>query len=342
LNFPAALPLNQWVHVAISFNLYRATVYTNGVALSPQLTGQPCSVGGHNQLQLNGTGYGYGIGCYLDECAWFTNCLSDAEVASIYYAGANSLNMGAPVVYTNNGFVIGLTGVSLPTGQKYYGDGSGLTNLNAGVGSILTNGGNSGSAFFSIDPGVWGTSSEAFGIAANALGNYSFAAGEQAAANGPESTAIGYSAVVNLVGTNGVAIGFQATVTSPNGVAIGAGASTDTGIAIGEGVIVSGPQVVLGNANITNTILQGVVNGNGAGLTNLNASQLSGAANTFTAGNSLIINSNAWNLVTATNGAENFSTVMTTSNGVLTFIYCSNGVAFPYFIEQGGSGGIIP
>jgi hypothetical protein len=72
------------------------------------------------------------------------------------------------------------------------------------------------------------------------------------------------------------------------------------------------------------------------------ASQLSGAANTFTAGNSLIINSNACNLVTATNGAENFSTVMTTSNGVLTFIYCSNGVAFHYFIEQGGSGGIIP
>jgi hypothetical protein len=163
--------------------------------------------------------------------------------------------------------VIGLTGVSLPTGQKYYGDGSGLTNLNAGGGSILTNGGNSGSAFYSIDPGVWGESSEAFGIAANALGKYSFAAGEQAAANGSDSTAIGYSAGVNLAGAAGVAIGFQATVTSTNGVAIGAGAYTDTGIAIGEGVIVSGPQVVLGNANITNTILQGVVNGNGAGLT---------------------------------------------------------------------------
>jgi hypothetical protein len=330
------------VHVAVVCNLYNATVYTNGVALSPQLTGAPWSVNGYNQLSINDTGWGIGTGYYLDECAWFTNCLSAAEVASIYYAGANSLNIGASIVYTNNGFVIGQTGVSLPTGQTYYGDGSGLTNLNAGGGSILTNGGNSGSAFYSIDAGVWGESSEAFGIAANALGKYSFAAGEQAAANGSDSTAIGYSAGVNLAGAAGVAIGFQATVTSTNGVAIGAGAYTDTGIAIGEGVIVSGPQVVLGNANITNTILQGVVNGNGAGLTNLNASHLSGTANTFTAGNSLIINSNAWNLVTATNGAKNFSTVMTTSNGVLTFIYCSNGVAFHYFIEQGGSGGIIP
>jgi hypothetical protein len=117
---------------------------------------------------------------------------------------------------------------------------------------------------------VWGTSSEAFGYDASAPGNFSFAAGEESAANGPASTVIGYSAAVFLHGTNGVAIGSHALVTGPNGVAIGAGAATDVGIAIGEGVTVLGPQVVLGNANITNTILQGVVNGNGAGLTNLN------------------------------------------------------------------------
>ena len=273
LVFPAALPLNQWVHVAVVFNLYNATVYTNGIALTPQSTGSPWNdyPFDYKYLKISGTGYGLGSGSYIDECAWFTNCLSAAEVASIYYAGANSLNIGAPVIYTNAGFVIaGLTGVSLPTGQTYYGNGAGLTNLNVTAVSILTNGGNSGDAFYSIDPGVWGTSSEAFGIAASAPGDFSFAAGEESAANGPASTVIGYSASVFLHGTNGVAIGSHALVTSPNGVAIGAGASTDVGIAIGEGVTVLGPQVVLGNANITNTILQGVVNGNGAGLTNLN------------------------------------------------------------------------
>jgi hypothetical protein len=181
---------------------------------------------------------------------------------------AGSTNLVASTFSLPNGTVI-ISSDGTVTSTNFQGNGAGLTNLNVTAVSILTNGGNSGSAFYSIDPGVWGTSSEAFGIAANALGNYSFAAGEQSAANGPESTAIGYSSGVFLAGTNGVAIGFQATVTSPNGVAIGAGASTDVGIAIGEGVTVLGPQVVLGNANITNTILQGVVNGNGAGLTNL-------------------------------------------------------------------------
>jgi hypothetical protein len=169
----------------------------------------------------------------------------------------------------------------------FIGDGSGLTNLNVTAVSILTNGGNSGDAFYSIDPGVWGTSSEAFGYDASAPGNFSFAAGEESAANGPASTVIGYSAAVFLHGTNGVTIGSHALVTGPNGVAIGAGAATDVGIAIGEGVTVLGPQVVLGNANITNTILQGVVNGNGAGLTNLSAGQLSSTNNNLLVNNNL-------------------------------------------------------
>jgi len=267
--FAAVLPMNQWVHVAVVANLEQMTIYTNGIALPPVPIGGKLDGSGETTLILSGQGYsGYG---YMDEVAWFTNCLSAGEVASIYYAGANSLNIGESIISTNTGFsVIPLTGVSLPTGQTYYGNGAGLTNLNVTAESILTNGGNSGSAFYSIDPGVWGASSEAFGYAASAPGNFSFAAGEESAANGPASTVIGYSAAVFLHGTNGVAIGSHALVTGPNGVAIGAGAATDVGIAIGEGVTVLGPQVVLGNANITNTILQGVVNGNGAGLTNLN------------------------------------------------------------------------
>jgi hypothetical protein len=206
LNFPSAMPVNQWVHVAVVVNLYNATVYTNGVALTPLPTGSPRTVMPDNTLLFGNSTAGIGNAGqtygYVDECAYFTNCLTQPEIASIYYAGANSLNIGMAAIYTNSNFTINASGISLPTGHSFIGDGSGLTNLNA--------------------------------------------------------------------------------------------------------------------------------------------SQLSGAASTFTVGNSLIINSNAWNLVTATNGAENFATVMTTSNGVLTFIYCSNGVAFPYFIEQGGSGGIIP
>ena len=267
--FAAVLPMNQWVHVAVVADLELVTIYTNGIALTPVPIGDKLDSYDETTLTLSGLSYnGYG---YMDEVAWFTNCLSAGEVASIYYAGANSLNIGESVISTNTGFsVIPLTGVSLPTGQTYYGNGAGLTNLNVTAESILTNGGNSGSAFYSIDPGVWGASSEAFGYDASAPGNFSFAAGEESAANGPASTVIGYSASVFLAGTNGVAIGSHALVTGPNGVAIGAGAATDVGIAIGEGVTVLGPQVVLGNANITNTILQGVVNGNGAGLTNLN------------------------------------------------------------------------
>jgi len=65
--------------------------------------------------------------------------------------------------------------------------------------------------------------------------------------------------------------------------------------------------------------------GNGSGLTGLN----------------LNIISNAWNLATATNGMPNFSSLITSSNGVPVIIYNSNNVPFIYNLSSPG-GGIIP
>jgi hypothetical protein len=241
LSFPAALPLNQWVHVAVVCNLYNATVYTNGVAFSPQLTGTPWTENSQNQLTINGAAYGVGPGNYLDECAWFTNCLSAAEVASIYYAGANSLNMGAPLVYTNNGFVIGLTGVSLPTGQTYYGDGSGLTNLNAGGG---TNGGaplaagpgititpTGGSNTLSVTPGTY----DPFGAAAAAQSASDPAGTATAAVRAATNTlaAAALAGNVPAASLGNIAAGANVTITTNGGqVVIGATGGGSGGVAL--------------------------------------------------------------------------------------------------------------
>jgi hypothetical protein len=57
---------------------------------------------------------------------------------------------------------------------------------------------------------------------------------------------------------------------------------------------------------------------------------------------SFVVVSNAWNLVNATNGVPNFATVFTSSNGVPVWVYRSNNIAFPYYVGQAGSGGILP
>ena len=128
MHFPSAMPVNQWVHVAVVVNLYNATVYTNGVALTPLPTGSPSTVAPDNTLLFGNSQVDYTYG-YVDECAYFTNCLTQPEIASIYYAGNNSLNIGMAVIYTNSNFTINASGISLPTGHSFIGDGGGLTNL---------------------------------------------------------------------------------------------------------------------------------------------------------------------------------------------------------------------
>jgi hypothetical protein len=66
---------------------------------------------------------------------------------------------------------------------------------------------------------------------------------------------------------------------------------------------------------------------------NVNATRFTG-----TLSGNLTINSNAWSVATATNGMPNFSSLITSSNGVPVVIYKSNNVPFIYYLSPPGGG----
>ena len=163
-----------------------------------------------------------------------------------------------------------------------------VTNTETGVvlGGVF-NGGSTNQPLYSTSLGVFGTSSEAFGIGANALGGTAIAAGESSFANGNNSVALGYAAGVNAGMDGGIAIGEGATVSGSSGIAIGKTASATAN------------QVVIGTSGITDTYLYGSIHGNGSGLTNLNATNITGTLNltnaifgNLTANNVTISNAN--------------------------------------------------
>jgi trimeric autotransporter adhesin len=140
---------------------------------------------------------------------------------------------------------------------------SGSDNTADGLGALLSN-----------TNGFYNTADGAGALFFNTNGSGNTANGEVALFNnisGSMNTADGWQALKNNInGTNNIALGFQAgiNITGSSNIDIGnQGLSTDTNI------------IRIGNTQ-AQTFIAGVINGNGGGLTNLNAMQLVSEGNT--------------------------------------------------------------
>jgi trimeric autotransporter adhesin len=192
--------------------------------------------------------------------------------------GLTNLNVSAAQLTggANNNIFVGQPGNSTA---------SGFANLAFGDGALQANtSGSDNSAFgvVALQANTSGSYNTAFGDGAlvkNTSGSENTANGVDALAynrSGNNNTAVGYAALYNLGinntagGTNNIALGYLA------GFAFDANESNNIDIGnagnVGENNIIR-----IGTPGIqTNTVIAGVINGNGSGLTSLNAAQLSG------------------------------------------------------------------
>jgi YVTN family beta-propeller protein len=122
-----------------------------------------------------------------------------------------------------------------------------------------------------------GSDNTAFGAGAlftNGIGSFNVAYGDGALESnsvGSYNTAVGSSTLYgNTTGSNNIALGYQA------GYAITTGSSN---IDIGNPGLASDTNIIRIGTSQTNTYIAGVINGNGGGLTNINASELVDSGN---------------------------------------------------------------
>ncbi len=168
----------------------------------------------------------------------------------------------------NNNFYIGPSaGIS---------NGSGGANVGLGGGSLQsnTNGtNNTGIGYATLGNNTNGSYNTAIGeraLAGNTSGNDNTADGRHALVNntsGSDNTAVGYGALSsNPAGSFNIALGSQAGSTY--------GANENSNIDIGNPGVGGDNNIIRIGSGQTSTFLAGVINGNGGGLTNLNAAQL--------------------------------------------------------------------
>jgi hypothetical protein len=221
------------------------------------------------------------------------NFFSGVNAGSRPASGAYNTGFGDQALENNTGTentAVGFTALFSNTGggnnntaigsQALTGNGAGNNNtaegelaLNTSTGSFNT--ANGANALLDNLGGNYNTASGATALQNNRGGNYNTASGYQSL----------YSGFGNPNGSYNTADGYQALYSHSTGnynIALGAGAGY--ALTTGSSNIDIGNPGVTGDANLirigtsqTQTYLAGVINGNGGGLTNLNAGQLNGS-----------------------------------------------------------------
>jgi hypothetical protein len=133
--------------------------------------------------------------------------------------------------------------------------------------------GGAGSVSISDGSDNTATGSGAFGNGINGSDNTAYGAGSLFyLGNGSFNTAVGDNALIGLnTGSNNIALGYNAGSSY--------GSKESGNIDIGNTGTVGESNVIRIGSSQTNTFIAGVINGNGNGLTNLNAAQLAGSFN---------------------------------------------------------------
>ena len=241
---------------------------------------------GETGLTLGGTFSGNGGGLTNLNASQLNGAVPSASLTSVPAASLTgtvpATSLPASVVTNTE------TGVTL--GGTFSGNGGGLTNLNA---AQLTSIGNYNFFLGSPVGNSSTTGNSEIGIGSYALvsdssGSVNIAIGPQALLNnssGSDNTAIGYTALQNNISGNyntAISPGALFNTTGGNNIALGyqAGYNLTTGssnIDIGNMGLTLDTNIIRIGTSQTTTYLAGVINGNGGGLTNLNAAQLSGA-----------------------------------------------------------------
>jgi hypothetical protein len=258
------------------------------------------------------------------------NNIALGYLAGFYIVGSSNIDIGSEGLPADTGIIrIGTPGIQINTfiAGTIFGDGGGLTNLatlglggnsaiqsffagplagnltmsgsdNTGVGFAAlrnnTSGGlNTASGAYALGAGglITGSDNTADGcvaLAANPPGSYNTANGAWALydnTSGSGNTAIGFEALYfNVTGQNNIGLGYAAgiNVLGNNNIDIGNPGSTyDSGV------------IRLGTPGThTNTFIAGVINGNGGGLTNLNAAQVTGTMPSLTLSGNITLPAN--------------------------------------------------
>jgi hypothetical protein len=206
-----------------------------------------------------------------------TNNESGVTLDNVTVAGTFTLPLPATVYAGGNTILVA------PQNNNFYaGPSAGISNG--------TGGANTGVGGGSLQSNTNGTNNTGFGFATlgnNTNGSYNTASGERALADntsGNDNTADGRHALMaNTSGSDNTAIGYEALSSNPGGsnnIALGAlagntfGANESSNIDIGNPGVGGDNNIIRIGSGQTSAFLAGVINGNGAGLTNLDASQL--------------------------------------------------------------------
>jgi trimeric autotransporter adhesin len=297
-------------------------------ALFLNMTGSDNTAIGPGALYQNMSGSGNtAIGYY----SLFANTSGSYNIALGYWAGlyvrgVSNIDIGSQGVSTDNNIIrIGSGQTTAYIAGVITGDGAGLSNLTlnaAQLNSVGNADGGSGNFFVGSSGNSTTSGSDNTGIGVTALqgntsGSDNTAIGFDtllAGSSGSKNTAIGWSALAGASGVNNIGLGWGAggvlTGNESNNIEIG-----NLGVAGDNNIIRIGTPGIQSNAFIA-----GVINGDGGGLTNLNASQLTSVGN----GNGIFIALSEYNFFVGPSGN---SSTTGSDNTAIGYLALSNNMS---------------
>ena len=304
---------NYWLEVDVRTNNF--ATYT---ALNPlqQITPAPYAVfantasnvsGTVAAAQINGAMSSANLAGTYGNAVTFNNAGNSfsGSGANLTSLNANNLSSGTVPLAQLPGVVVTNTETGVTLSGTFNGNGTGLTNLNAsqltGIGN--TNVGAAGNVFVgpSGNSTMSGSYNTAYGngaFAFNTNGTQNVAVGSLALdlnRSGSGNTGVGDDTLANdKSGAYNTAVGYDALqylgesgAGGSNNIALGVAAGVNFGANESYNIDIGNPGQALENNTIrigdptvqTQTFIAGIINGNGGGLTNLNASQLTSIDN---------------------------------------------------------------
>jgi hypothetical protein len=279
---------------------------------------------GQTDATLGGAFSGNGVGLTNLEAGNLTGALPAISGASLTSLDASQLTSRGNTLGENN-FFVGNAGNASVSG--YFNTVMGFyAFINDSTGAQDTAIGNQ--ALYANSSGAQNTAIGSGTLSANSTGNGNTALGFQALLNnwtGNGNTAAGVLALGGLGinsgvgGSNNIALGYQAGCNFLH--------NESSNIDIGHPGVAGENNIIRIGSNQTAAYFAGVINGNGGGLTNLNASQLSGGTIPLAQLPSAVLTNDETGAVTL-GGTLNLPSSVTINSGASLFLYADGDANF--------------